>query len=491
MPKILSFLLSFLLFFSAWGQKHHFRNYSIEEGLPQSEVYAMAKGPDSSLWLGTNGGGLSRFNGLNFRTYTESDGLGENHIYSLYFTSYNHLAIGHHGKISIYDGSSFSVLSSGHMLDSVRYMQISENHKGQLVVSGEGKTFVLDKQAFRPVQQIYPQLQRGSTSIYTSAGGKLFYIKNNTEIWEETHAGLKRLNISDQLNRLKIKSVYLQDSKKNWWVAARDPKTGIEELYKIKGKTIKRIPLKKEKVLFNGVYEDHENNIVVTTDNCGYFIYSPGRKKICQIDNAHGLSQNNIHAYLEDHEKNKWFSTPGGGLAMHAKNMFVGYSKSDGLPFPTVTSLQADPDNTVWLGMADGSLCRIKDQRLQLEGKKGLFEYSIRQMRKDSIGSLWLLTENAVWKRQNGMFYCIHKNSGKNNERWLDFSIDSKGLWIGTNSNGLLRIEKNRKCYLNSENSGLPKNRIASIFEDHEGNLWIGVINSGLSMVSKNGKQPP
>src|SRR5258706_13949447 len=43
--------------------------------LRENEVWALAEGDDSSLWIGTYGGGLSRLKDGNFTTNTSKDGL--------------------------------------------------------------------------------------------------------------------------------------------------------------------------------------------------------------------------------------------------------------------------------------------------------------------------------------------------------------------------------------------------------------------------------
>ncbi len=49
-----------------WAQHYTFRDFSLEQGLPQSEVNAITDDHLGYLWIGTNGGGLCRFDGRTF-----------------------------------------------------------------------------------------------------------------------------------------------------------------------------------------------------------------------------------------------------------------------------------------------------------------------------------------------------------------------------------------------------------------------------------------
>ena len=66
--SLVVFLLCSLLPLS-YGQQYNFRSYSLEEGLPQSQVQALIQDQQGNLWVGTNGGGLCRFNGKEFQVF--------------------------------------------------------------------------------------------------------------------------------------------------------------------------------------------------------------------------------------------------------------------------------------------------------------------------------------------------------------------------------------------------------------------------------------
>ena len=76
------FLITLLLFIAVYGhaQPYGFLRWSVEDGLPQSQVTALAQDERGYLWVGTNGGGLARFDGADFKPYGIRDGLADNFV---------------------------------------------------------------------------------------------------------------------------------------------------------------------------------------------------------------------------------------------------------------------------------------------------------------------------------------------------------------------------------------------------------------------------
>lgn len=79
--KVLVFIL--LLFYqNLFSQEFATRLYTPHEGLVQAQVFCVTQGPQGYLWIGTLGG-ISRFDGLKFKNFTEQDGLLSNAVYNM------------------------------------------------------------------------------------------------------------------------------------------------------------------------------------------------------------------------------------------------------------------------------------------------------------------------------------------------------------------------------------------------------------------------
>ena len=64
-------------------------NFTTGDGLAGNTVTAIAVDFDGTLWIGTWGGGVSRYDGLKFTSYTSNDGLSSNFVYSIAVDSRN------------------------------------------------------------------------------------------------------------------------------------------------------------------------------------------------------------------------------------------------------------------------------------------------------------------------------------------------------------------------------------------------------------------
>ena len=90
-------LLSFLLSLQPYlllSQKYFFKNYSAEQGLPQSSLYCILQDSRGFIWMGTDGAGVTRFDGNNFETFSKSNGLSDNVVRSLLEDSNGNIWIG-------------------------------------------------------------------------------------------------------------------------------------------------------------------------------------------------------------------------------------------------------------------------------------------------------------------------------------------------------------------------------------------------------------
>lgn len=89
------------------AQQYTFRNYSVEEGVAQSQVYSLLQDSRGYLWLGTRGGGISHFDGSKFVTYTTKDGLCNNYVWAIKEDAQHNLWIATNNGISKFNGIKF------------------------------------------------------------------------------------------------------------------------------------------------------------------------------------------------------------------------------------------------------------------------------------------------------------------------------------------------------------------------------------------------
>ncbi|HHH36940.1 MAG TPA: regulator [Gammaproteobacteria bacterium] len=78
---------------------HKWHNLTRREGLAGDIVYSIAQDSDGVLWFGTNGG-LSRYDGRHWHNYGRADGLGDENIYAVAATSGGDVWVGTRGEVA-------------------------------------------------------------------------------------------------------------------------------------------------------------------------------------------------------------------------------------------------------------------------------------------------------------------------------------------------------------------------------------------------------
>ena len=67
---------------TAYPQSFPFKNFSIEDGLPSTEVHDIHQTKDGFIWMATDHG-LVRYDGTTFDVLTTAHGLFDNTIFDL------------------------------------------------------------------------------------------------------------------------------------------------------------------------------------------------------------------------------------------------------------------------------------------------------------------------------------------------------------------------------------------------------------------------
>lgn len=79
-----------VLLFAQSGTAVNFENYSIDDGLPSSEVYQVLQDNDGYLWFATDRG-VCRYDGNNFKVFTKLDGLTDDVVFGFHLDHLNRL----------------------------------------------------------------------------------------------------------------------------------------------------------------------------------------------------------------------------------------------------------------------------------------------------------------------------------------------------------------------------------------------------------------
>ncbi len=126
---------------------------------------------------------------------------------------------------------------------------------------------------------------------------------------------------------------------------------------------------------------------------------------------------------------------------------------------------------------------------------RGLSQNTIHCIIQDSKGFMWFATEDGLDKF-DGYNFTVYKNnpsdkySISDNFIWTIYEDKSGTIWVGTNSGGLCKFDRETDKFINyrhnqNNSNSLSNNNVRAIYEDKEETLWIGTEGGGLNEFDK------
>ncbi len=102
---------------------------STSGGLMSKGIYTLKVDRGGTKWIGTYGGGLTRFDGKTWTTYTTADGLGDQWVYDIVFKG-DQMWIATWKGVSVFDGKSFKTYTEKDGLIDKWVYAIALDHDG-------------------------------------------------------------------------------------------------------------------------------------------------------------------------------------------------------------------------------------------------------------------------------------------------------------------------------------------------------------------------
>ena len=112
--KKLTYIFIFFIYFysSSLAQIYNFKQFSLEEGLSQSQVFDICQDETGNIWFGTYGGGITIWNGIQIKYLSIGDGLPSYSITALFSSQNGNIWIGTENGIALYDGNKIIDIDS-------------------------------------------------------------------------------------------------------------------------------------------------------------------------------------------------------------------------------------------------------------------------------------------------------------------------------------------------------------------------------------------
>lgn len=408
---------------TAYAQRHPFYNLNVENGLLQSQARGLAQDTRGYLWIATLGG-LSRYDGKNFRNYTVRDGLPGNTLIAVSATRDGAVWVGGLQGLARFDGKSFRSYPLGAKKAAVLRLKTDPNGSTVWVLAGgEVASISGNKVAKHPISDAPATafVRTPDSALWVAvAGGKIYgFRKRDTLLFQVPQKGGRHQIVLD----------LRADSRGGIWVATRNG------LYQISGTEV--VPAR-----LGNRFLDNLPPITSLTEDRNGALWGGMTSGAFRLDDStltffnksNGLTDNTIQSLLTDAEGNIWLATDGQGVYRYSGTQFTALDESTGLPNAQVMSIAADTSGNLFLGTYES----------------GLFRYANGQVKPLLFSGNPPVTALRYW---------------------------DGALWIGTGGAGLWKYQKGIFSLIPQTETHLQSSLITALYPDAEGRLWIGTGN--------------
>jgi ligand-binding sensor domain-containing protein/signal transduction histidine kinase len=440
------------------------------QGLKINYVAALLPDRAGALWIGTGGGGLTRYSEGSFRTFTVEDGLPHKIITSLAIDATGALWVGTEGGLARFSEEKWTVFRARDGL-------ASDEVKGLLAAS-DGTLWVATREGVSRLKE-GRWLSYAPAQGIPSQGAKTLLEDRQGRVWLGTYSGVLlrfeqdrfvQYGKAEGLTGERVTEL-LEDRDGILWVGTSSG------LHRFAGERLELMTPGVGSVL--SLFEDREGSLWVGTDDQGLLQLRSARVEV--YSTWHGLPLDNVLSLHEDREGALWVGTSGGGLArLFGHKVTAAWSQAQGLAGDHVTSVYATRDGIIWVGLLKGGLNRIEGGQLRTDGPTAsLASEAILSLLEDRTGRLWIGTKRGLHSLHQGALTHYGKAEGLADEVVFSLRESADGsLWVGTRG-GLSHWVAGRFIH-DPATQALAGLSILSLHEDAQGTLWAGTYTRGL-----------
>lgn len=502
------------------GGVSQFRTYSTDDGLALDAVNCALLDSRGHLWFGTNGGGVSRYDGNSFTNYTASQGLVGNTIRSIWEDSKGDMWFGTITGVSRFDGFSFTNYTIKEGLADDVVFGITEDNSGNIWFgTGGGGVSRFDGQTFTTFTKKDGLAEDFVIAVAKDSKGNLYFGTNGGGMSRFDGKSFTNYTETNGLAGNRVRSFGMA-SDGSVWIGTIGSGVSRFDGEKFQNYTIKDGLADN---IVRSILEDKDGNIwlgtergtsrydgrfttytrdqgmpansvlAIVMDNSGKLWFGTDGGGVTRFDGSaftsftvnQGLGGNIILSTLEDKAGNLWFGTAGGGLSKFDGKSFTTYSLSQGLAGEIVYSMIQDRNGHLWIGTGGGGISKYDGKSFTTyTSQQGLPSDEIYAIAEDKDGILWIGTENGLSRFDGRQFVNFGMEQGLAGQIILAIlPEDEGGVWIGAVDGGISHFDGEKFSNLTTK-QGLADNEVMKLKKDPKGNLWIGT-GHGLGFLPK------
>ncbi len=377
-----------------FGSLHGIGRYDGEQVIHYSEKLAGPRAllvdEENTVWIGTFGSGVGRYNGANFRRFDNKDGLGGNMVWSLLEDREGHIWIGTHGGgVSRYIGAQFTNIEDG--------------------LGYTAKSF---------------QDRQGHMWFATSTG---------LNRYDGEH--LVQYGTEQGLNGQGITYIFT-DSKDQMWLGSTNG------LFRYDGQSF--VCLGYQNTWVNPIFEDRAGTLWFGTSWSGEGVVRYDGQTFTALTTKDGLAENDVWAIEQDSEGYMWFGTRD-GVSRYDGQRFQNFAMADGLADTWVKAIKQDREGQLWFGTSAGLHLFDGEKFVPLAGRGDFSANTIQHIAEDAQGHMWFSEYGGGVSRFDGqVLQTLTRRDGLISDAVEHVYRDTDGyVWISTES-GVTRYRPSR-----------------------------------------------
>lgn len=419
------------------AQRFPFFHLSVDDGLIQSQATCLAQDHKGNLWVGTLGG-ISRYDGTFFTSYTERNGLKSNYVWAVAADAQDNIWMGTSGFLSCFNGRTFRhfQLPGNDTFEESKFAQqiVCRNDSVFWMVSGSLYLVYLDKLQPYKLPGLDGQittLNAGDRGLWVGADTLVLHVQSHT-------CDTFRCRLPGDGKAAKIISVFVQNDL-SVWIATNKGIFLIHNQEVTPWNTLADVPAT---TLAPGcLTRDHRGALWLGTAR-GVLKVTDTTARVC--DRHCGLSDNTFTDAFTDASGNVWLASDGQGVFRIWDTRFTVLDETTGLPSGQVTAIAQGQGDSIYFGTYDAGLACLAN------GKVSPVYFPSAPV--PGITSL---------ARIGGT------------------------LWIGTRGRGLWSYDGAIYHQFRPPEFSLPSSFITRLYLDPENRLWIGFLD-GVSLMASD-----
>ena len=448
----------------SYTQTYSFVNYSIQDGLAQSQATDIVQDEQGYLWISSLGG-LSRFDGLNFNNFSKENGLVDNHIHQLFYND-SKLYVGANGGISIIENYQIKSLRLPKNISEAKIRSFTQDSSGRIWVGSDiAGLWCLNNDSlvhkselpFVDIKALYAE----ENFLWVGSSKGLFKYFPDKDNWTIPF---------NELNEEGIQDIQI-GMDNSIWIAT------YNGLFAYTNGELKRFGVENGLISnrIKNIHLDRQGNIWIASKNG---ISKISRDGIMNFSSANGLVNQDIKAIYSDSEGNLWLASNGNGIFRFSGEQIFTFTGDDKLCSGQALSIMEGPSNEMWIGSFQNGVCKIiGDEILHYDENNGLSDNTVWAGLIDKDENVWFGTSsdlNKISGKELTQYREESESAGGNRITSL-FQDSKERIWIGHKFG--VRVFENNSFKSYSSSNGLQGRRIRSIREDNEGAIWLGAEN--------------